>query len=392
MNLSNENRLLLYCAQKEMPVVISNKVKNLIKLPLNWEEVLASAFWYGISPLLYKNLKDIQKTHFIPRDFMNKLRTAYHENLARNMYIYAELKRILEVFHEKGIEVIVLKGAALAKIVYGDIGLRPMSDIDLLFKKEDLPNAEKIISGLGYLFQSSIPPEHYRENHNQIPYIHMEKNILVEIHWHISRESYPARIRINDTSIIKRWWEDAKIIELYSSKAYILSPEDLIIHLCLHFLKHRFTMTRNGSFSSRGAFMQMCDIFQTLKHYKDEIDWKVFKCKTEKYGIDIPIHTSLFIVDKFIGENDDTLYNALNIFTSESLDNESLQLIEKRILIREDKLSVIPTHFIKSQAAYGLKEKVGTLRSHIFPNPKSISNRYFIPLSSKRLYPALFIN
>ncbi len=145
-------------------------------------------------------------------------------------------------------------------------------------------------------------------------------------------------------------------------------------------------MTRNGGFSSRGAFIQMCDIFQTLKYYKDEIDWKLFKCKTEKYGIDIPIHTSLFIVNKFIGENDDTLYNALNIFTSESLDNESLQLIEKKIFIREANLTLVPGHFIQSQAAYGLKEKVGTLRSHIFPKREYISNIYFIPLSSKRLY------
>ncbi len=386
MNLSNENRLLLYCAQTEIPVVIRNKVENLIKLPLNWEEVLESASWYGISPLLYNNLKGIQKTQFIPREAMNKLKASYHANLARNMYVYGELKSIIEAYNKNGIEVIILKGAALAKIVYGDIGLRPMSDIDLLLKKEDLPHAEKTISDLGYIFKGNESPEWYRLNHKEICYIHPDRNIPVEIHWHISRKSHPARINVYDTSIIKRWWEDAKTIEFYGSKAHTLSPEDLIIHLCLHFLKHRFIMTRNGGFSSRGAFIQMCDIFQTLKHYKDEIDWELFKCKTEKYGIDIPIHTTFYIVKKFLGENDDTLHKVLNIFSTESLDNESLPLIEKRILIRGDNLTLVPSAFIQSQAAYGLKEKIGTLRSHIFPNPESISNRYSIPLSSKRLY------
>ncbi len=387
MNLSNENRLLLYCAQTEIPVVIRNKVEDLIKLPpLNWEEVLASASWYGITPLLYKNLNDICEGRFAPCEIMDKLRADYHGNLARNMYIYEELKRLLDAFHENGVDVIILKGAALAKIVYDDIGLRPMGDIDLMVKKEDLPYAEKIMLELGYIFKGNESPEWYRLNHKEICYVHSDKNIPVEIHWHISRKSHPTRINVYDTGIIKRWWEDAKSIEFLGSKVHILSPEDLIIHLCLHFLKHRFIMTRNGGFSSRGAFIQMCDVFQTLKYYKDEIDWELFKCKTEKYGIDIPIHTTLYIVEKFMGETDDTLHKVLNVFSTASLDNESLQLIEKKILIREDKLNVIPTHFIQSQATYGLKEKSETLRNHIFPNPESISKRYSISLSSKWLY------
>ncbi len=183
MNLSNENRLLLYCAQTRIPEDTQNKVKDILSFPLNWEEVLESAFWYGISPLLYKNLKDIQKTHFIPRDFMNKLRTAYHKNLARNMFIYEELKSILEAYNKNGIKVIVLKGAALAKIVYGDIGLRPMGDIDLLFKKEDLPNAEKTISELGYILKGNESPEWYRTNHKEICHLQRDRNMPVESHW-----------------------------------------------------------------------------------------------------------------------------------------------------------------------------------------------------------------
>src|SRR3989304_7122244 len=142
MNISHENRLFLQCLQASISGNTGDKIKGVISLSLNWEEVLESAFWHGIAPLLYNNLKDIQESHLIPREVMAQLRTAYHGNLARNMYLYAELKRILETFSNKGVKVIVLKGAALAKTVYGDIGLRPMSDIDLLVKREDLPHAE----------------------------------------------------------------------------------------------------------------------------------------------------------------------------------------------------------------------------------------------------------
>ena len=85
-----------------------------------------------------------------PQEVMDQLRAAYHGNLARNMYLYAELRRILEALREKDVEVIFLKGAALAKTVYGDIGLRQMSDIDILAKKEDLPKAVELLFHMGY--------------------------------------------------------------------------------------------------------------------------------------------------------------------------------------------------------------------------------------------------
>ncbi len=160
---------------------------------LHWQEVLKSAFWHGIAPLLYKNLKGIRETP-IPKDFMDQLRKTYHGPLARNMYIYSEMDRILEAFHKNDIGAIVLKGAALAKTVYGDIGLRPMGDIDLLVKREDLPRAEKVLFGLGYTY-SINNPDHYKENHYHISYIHPDRNIPVEIHWHISQKSHPFRIR-----------------------------------------------------------------------------------------------------------------------------------------------------------------------------------------------------
>ena len=115
MKLSNENRLLLYCTQTRIPKDKLNKVKDILRLPLNWEEVLTSAHWHHIAPLLYHNLKDIQENHLIPQEIMDQLKKTYYGNLARNMYIYAELKRMLDAFSEEGIEVIVLKGAALAE-------------------------------------------------------------------------------------------------------------------------------------------------------------------------------------------------------------------------------------------------------------------------------------
>jgi hypothetical protein len=385
MNLSNENRLLLYCAQIKIPEDTLNKAEDILSLSLDWKEILESARWHGIVPLLYNNLKGLQESHFIPQEVMNELRAAYNANLARNMYIYAELNSILGAFREKKVGVIVLKGAALAKTVYGDIGLRPMSDVDLLVKKEDLPRAEKIMCGSGYLFQGNMSPEWYRKNHQHIVYIHPNKNILVEIHWHIANKSHPFRIRNIDIGLIERWWERANTVEISGKKVLILCPDDLIFHLCLHFLKHRF-IGHKAVFGSKGALIQLCDIFQILKHYRDKINWARLKCEAEKYGVDSIIYTTLFIATETIGKHDDIFHDILNRFSPESLDEKIVRLINKRILDREDAFPAVPRTLIKSQVEDSFPEKVKVLLKQIFPHPEVLSKKYSVPMPSKRLY------
>jgi hypothetical protein len=130
----------------------------------------------------------------------------------------------------------------------------------------------------------------------------------------------------------------------------------------------------------------MCDIYQTIKHYRDEINWEGLQSKAEKYGIESLIYTTLLIVREFIGRHDDIFHNVLSGFASASIDEKLVQLINKRILIREDDLTVLPAPFIRSLVANTFREKLKTLLREIFPDPEVLSKKYSVPLSSKRLY------
>jgi hypothetical protein len=68
------------------------------------------------------------------------------------MLFYQELQTVLKTFKFRaaGIDVIVLKGAFLAELVYRNIGLRAIGDIDLLVKKEDLGKVKRVLIQLGY--------------------------------------------------------------------------------------------------------------------------------------------------------------------------------------------------------------------------------------------------
>ncbi|HZX15061.1 MAG TPA: nucleotidyltransferase family protein [Thermodesulfobacteriota bacterium] len=389
MNLSNEQRLLLYCAQNDISENTREQVKNLIRLPLNWGEVLEASFWHGIAPLLYHNLKGLDEARSIPQDIMSHLKNAYYECLVNNMNFYVELQRVLEAFHEKGIEVIVLKGAALAKTVYGNIALRPMVDIDLMIKKEDLDNSEKVISELGYLFAGKRSPEWYKENNYHVQYFHPDKKILIEIHWHILSKSEPTPIAISDIDLVKGWWVRARALEIYGVKALILCPEDSLFYLCLHFVKHRFQSPNGGFrgvFSSKSTLIQLSDILQTIKYYSGGIDWHRLNFEAEKYRVANLIYTTFYLLREITVNNEDVLNDIPFESPPAGFSNDLVELIKNRMFDREYIFSVSPISFFYSIFAGNFHHKLMNVIRGLFPHPELLSSIYSIPLDSNKLY------
>ena len=60
------------------------------------------------------------------------------------------LATLLERLHDRGIDPLLLKGAALSRSVYPDAAMRPSSDIDMLVREDELEACSDVILGLGY--------------------------------------------------------------------------------------------------------------------------------------------------------------------------------------------------------------------------------------------------
>jgi hypothetical protein len=303
---------------------------------------------------------------------MAKLKILYYKNAARNTLRYYELSTILKAFNDVGIDVIVLKGAFLAEAIYKNIGLRPMSDIDLLIKKEDLQKVKNEVVQLKY--HAPVYPTKWHEQWQnawteEINYTNQEKNVAIDVHWNLQPPSSPIQVDITKS------WENAQPVKIAGVETLMLAPEDLLQHLCLHLDKH---------ISSSGApplqFKWYCDIAEVIRHYKGKINWKYLVRSSKNYGIEEPIYQSLYLVNKYLGavvpmdalEELKTVKSNVNIEdifrSSRILESKKKEDVQLRVINYLKRLTLID----------GIWNKAHILFGDVFPCTEFMMQRYQI--------------
>jgi hypothetical protein len=158
-----------------------------------WESLLQAAGRHSLTPLLYHTLKPVMGAANAPPAIQASLRTSYLGSAARNMRLYHELGQVLAAFREAAIPVILLKGAYLAKFVYGNIALRPMSDIDLLIKPADIPRVWNVLAGLGYV----TAREDVGQSREHLSPFTKEGCASIEVHFSITDPAFGARCDVD---------------------------------------------------------------------------------------------------------------------------------------------------------------------------------------------------
>jgi hypothetical protein len=230
----------------------------------------------------------------VPSEIMKDLEKIYYSNLTRNMLLYDELNKVLMAFKKAGIDTVVLKGAFLAEEIYKNIGLRPMSDIDLLVKEKDLQNAKKELIELKY-FVPTIYLTKFHEKfqtalNDESSFINKDKNINIDFHWDIQSPQMPYKVDIN------KFWSNTKPVKISNVEALTFAPEDLLQHLCLHVDKHVNLRTPPAK-----PLRDYCDIAEVINNYKDTINWGYLLQSSKNYEIEEPIFQGLFIAKEYFG-------------------------------------------------------------------------------------------
>jgi hypothetical protein len=217
----------------------------------DWKEILNKSQQHSITPLLYHHLKQFNIQ--IPARILEQLNKSYFSTLLRNTFIYNELSRILNNANKDNISIVVLKGADLAESVYSSIALRPMKDLDLYIKIEDVQKVNALLIQLGWKSkQNPQDIDHILNTDYSIKYD--RTGLQIDLH-----------LKVPELSNLDIW-ANIISIKIGSIDTLVLNPEILLIFLCYHFYEH----ARNELIAE---IIKFYDIILVLRKYRDEINW-----------------------------------------------------------------------------------------------------------------------
>jgi|Deesub1362A_J573_1020465.scaffolds.fasta_scaffold00877_11 hypothetical protein len=328
---------------------------------IDWETLYTKTRQWVITPL-FNRLIAIRYPSLIPGDLLQKIKLAYLSTFITNEAYYRRLTELLEALGATGIRVILLKGAHLAQFVYQDIGLRPMSDVDILIKREDLSTTERVLIRLGYEYYTSTNSvQWYKTNHFHLPFTHPQAIRHLEVHWDFVTQHSPFNIGMEGV------WERAVGVEIHGIKAMIPSPEDAILHLCFH-AAHDDML--------RGGIRPLLDIAMLIKRHRKEIRWDHLVSLAKEWRCERYLYITLLLSDRLLcaGVPDRVLPSLIDDTLSDDLLLDALE----RVFFRKGNPLPISniTNIERFKVKGGLIKRLAGVFKEVFIPPEEMRIRY----------------
>jgi hypothetical protein len=202
---------------------------------LDWPCVLRVARRHQVIALVHEGLTRAQPQ--VPSEIVEQISAQaamlVHENLA----IARESLRLRHLFEKADLPVLFLKGAALAVLAFGNLGLRAAQDIDLLVAYETLPTATELILRAGYCRVD--PPPNITAGQlrllmplrKDLGFVHDATGLRVELHWRLFLNPYAMA----EPSVMAA---STFVPVAGASGLRTLGAEDLFAYLCMHGALH----------------------------------------------------------------------------------------------------------------------------------------------------------
>ncbi len=227
--MAPEVELLKFIIKETIEEKKNSKIKDLLNLqPINWEKFKECVIYHELTPFVYLPLREYNS--FLPQDFQEFLKNNYYCALVRCQNLWQEFLRIATAFKHAGITLLPIKGIALLYDIYPKMPVRPMTDIDLLVKEEDMSGAESVFCDLGYRKELySLKEEYWRKSQCHITFYKKEQEKLpfVELHWVLD-------FKRKQRQILPGLWDRIREVNVDGNRIYLLSPEDTLFSLALH--------------------------------------------------------------------------------------------------------------------------------------------------------------
>lgn len=208
-----------------------------------------------VAPYMHNQLKKIG------HPFAAEL-TAEHDRIREQntQRLQAGLPVLLEL-QQRGVDVIILKGNAIAEEVFQDIGYKPMNDIDILVKQKDLDTVYEVFQkhrlvSAGALDEDFRKQEKY--SHHWPPFFTQDLRCFFGTHWNLAAAARGMHLPV------EKFWQNKESFVLLGNTFFRLSPAHFVLHLCVHLSPVKTGLREVG------------DIVKVVTHREKDLDVDLF--------------------------------------------------------------------------------------------------------------------
>jgi hypothetical protein len=283
--MRTEYRLLLCLARTSIDDELAEQVKAIVGAGIDWGRLLEAALQHGLMPMLYHNLSTICPEQ-IPKNHLNYLCDYFHKTACSSLLLASAMIKLLKLFEQNGICAIAYKGPALAFHLFGDLALRQPGDIDILISKSDVLKAKALLVSEGYRPQLSLTGPHeaaFLRSQCEYCFVAGDGSMYVDIHWGIAPGYFSFRLDYDEL------WSRIKRTQIGDFSIPILSPEDMLLTLCVHGAKHCWD-----------RLIWVCDIAELLRRHKN-LAWQQVIERSRRFGCERVLVVGLSLASELLG-------------------------------------------------------------------------------------------
>lgn len=208
---------------------LDGTIVRLATAPLNWDVFASLVRFERAASIVWPRLRRIARDR-VPAGTQSTLERHARLGDVRMAQLSRRLDETLAALTRAGIPVLLLKGAALARTVYGSLPRRPMLDLDLLVPHDRLAAAREVVLHAGWgpgPFESLHA--FYADHCHLPPFVDREGgDFHLELHHDILFRGHPFGFAIDELWDRARPLPDAPAIR-------VPDPTHMIIHLAVHF-------------------------------------------------------------------------------------------------------------------------------------------------------------
>jgi hypothetical protein len=246
----------------------------------DWSPIISLAQKGHISPLMYRALREAED---VPPEIIQIFYEDYLWWARRNLLTFHDLRLLLQELARNNIPVILLKGVALAEELYGNVALRPLSDMDVLAHCEDRLSLIEILKPLNYKLKDiEVHEASTFEYENEIVLVKPgEPKSYLDLHWSLLDSMYYQHVVDIDW-----FWETALPVSVDGIETKVLGLEAQLLHLSSHLTIHH----RNE------GLLWFNDIALFLQTYKTHLNWEILFERAVQYELVWPLQNCILTV------------------------------------------------------------------------------------------------